>query len=93
MPTFLEKKKGCKIAATIGGSTPRTPLASGSWGLRPQTLAFFLLLTDIICLKSAFLAWTYFITLKNNTEVTNSKKLMLYFCFFRAFAPIFHFKL
>jgi len=39
--------KGCKIAAAPGGSASEPPLASGSWGLRPQTPAFLFPLTDI----------------------------------------------
>jgi len=50
---FLEKS--CKIAAVSGGSAPEPPMASGSWGLRPQNPAFLLPLTDIDC-RSTFLA-------------------------------------
>jgi len=39
--------KGCKIAAAPGGLAPEPPLASGDWGLRPQTPTLLLPFTDI----------------------------------------------
>jgi len=46
-----------------------------------------------IC-RSAFLAFNLFYYVEtHNTEVRYSKQRIICFCFFRAFAPIFHFKL
>jgi len=73
---FLEK--GCKIAASPGGSAFGLPLASVGWGLRPPTPALLLPLADIDLWKSVSSVKTIFITLKNNTEVTNSKVMFLF---------------
>jgi len=55
---FLEKS--CKIAAAPRRSVPEPPLASGGWGLFPQTLELLLSLTDVDSSESAFLALTLF---------------------------------
>jgi len=52
---FLEKC--CKIAAA---PAPEPPLASGGWGLRPQTSVLLFPLTDKDLPKSAFLALKLF---------------------------------
>jgi len=49
---FLEK--GCKIAAATGDSAPEPPLASGGWGLRPQTPALLLPFINIDLSKYVF---------------------------------------
>jgi len=85
------QKKGCKIAPALRGSALELQLASGGRRLRPQTFALLLSLTDIDLSKCVSGIKNYFITLKNNTEVTDSKCYC--FCFFRAIAPAFHFKL
>jgi len=33
--------KNCKNRLSVGGSAPEPPFASGGWGLRPRTPAFF----------------------------------------------------
>jgi len=55
---FLE---GCKIAVVPGGSAPESSLASGGWGLRPQTPTLLFTLTDIKKnSRSAYLALKLF---------------------------------
>jgi len=69
---------------------PKPQLASGGWKVRPQTPAFLLPLTAIVLSKyfSSVNLFYYF-----QKYHRSNKQQMLCFCFFRAFATIFHFKL
>jgi len=58
-------------------------LASGGWGFRPQN--------PVLLLPPTNIALSVPVSGLENTAATNGQ--MLCFCFFRAFAPIFHFKL
>jgi len=57
--------------------TPESPLASGSWGLCPQTPTLLLLLT-IVNLSSTFLALNaFYYPQKNNNIITVNVLLLL----------------
>jgi len=81
-------KKSCKIATASGAQPPNSRWlpAAGNSALRPYSITP---LIDMYLSRSAFLKLNLFYYFEKWTKVTNSK----WFSFFRAFAPIFHFKL
>jgi len=87
------QKKACKITAAPKGSAPEHPLASGGRGLRPQTPTLLLPLTDINSSKCVSSLKTILLLWKSNNKYRSNNQQMVCFCFFRAFALIFHFKL
>jgi len=75
MRIFLEKD--VKNRFSVGGSAPEPLLASGGWGLRPQTPAL-LLLPTITTLSNSFLALIAVYYLQR-TNFASSKFLLLFF--------------
>jgi len=73
---FLEKDVENRLS--VGGSAAEPPLASGGWGLRPQTPAL-LLSSTITTLSSSFLALNAVYCLQKSTNFASSKFLQLFF--------------
>jgi len=72
---FLEKDVRNRLS--VGGPAPEPPLASGGWGLGPQTPALFLSPT-ITTLSSSFLALNAVYYLQKRTNFASSKFLQLF---------------
>jgi len=66
---FFEKTK--RNRRSVGGSAPKPPLASGDWGLRPQTPKLLLPshVVGLLIFSKAFVALTNVITVKRNENI------------------------
>jgi len=64
------------MAAALG-FRPQTPLASGGWGLRPQTTEWLLSSPVIVIFSKAFIALTSLVTVKKDKNLKIA--IMFYF--------------
>jgi len=75
---FLEKD--VKYRFSVGCSAPEPPLASGGWGIRPQTPAL-LLPPTITTLSSSFLALNvyYYLIITTYFKIITFKKEQIFY--------------
>jgi len=61
-------RKNCKNHLSVGGSASEPPIASGGWGLRPQTPALLLPPTITTLTSSLFLVVNAFYSAQKRTK-------------------------